>query len=72
MSDDPKPKQSPEDAFHRAATTLPLDAVKDGMKACAMLKDLARVSAKAKDDGQALDAAGVLAWLASNGFEVSP
>jgi hypothetical protein len=71
MSDASKPVMTAEQALHRAATTLPLAAVKDGMKACAMLKDLARVSAKAKADGQSLDAAGVLSWLASNGFEVS-
>ena len=67
----PKLKLTPEQAFHRAATTLPLDHVKAGMKACEMLKVLARACVAAKADNTVLTPESLLDWLKSNDFEVS-
>ena len=67
---DVKPKMSADEALHRAATSLPLNDIKAGMKACVMLQDLVRVCVKAKHDAHVLTPEGLLQWLADNGVEV--
>jgi hypothetical protein len=67
----PKPKLTALEAFHRAATTLPLDDVKAGMKACDMLKVLARACVAAKADNTVFTPESLLDWLKAHDFEVS-
>ncbi len=67
---DPKPQLSPEAALHRAATTLPLNDVKAGMKACHMLRALAEGCKRARDNHQTFTPESLLDWLKAHDFEV--
>ena len=70
MSADPKPQLSPEVALHRAATTLPLDDVKAGMKACQMLGALAVACKRAQANRETFTPESLLDWLKAHDFEV--
>lgn len=68
MSD--KPHLTHEQSFHRAATTLPLDDVKAGMKACIMLQQLARGCIAARDRREVFTPESLIDWLKAHDFHV--
>jgi hypothetical protein len=70
MTDAQKPQMTPAQSFHRAATCLPLDDIKAGMKACQMLKALAEACVKARSEGHSFTPESLLDWLTAHEFDV--
>lgn len=66
----PKPHLTHEQSFHRTATTLPLDEIKAGMKACRMLRALAEGCKRARATHETFTPESLLNWLKAHDFEV--
>lgn len=69
-ADDAKPRLSPAQDERRRVTGLSYDEMRDGLKACLMLKELARACVAARAQQQCFTPEGLIAWLRQNEFHV--